>query len=596
LNETNSQSLGLDAGFKLGNWRVEPKQNSISCDGNKKHLENRLMQTLVFLAENSGQVVSREQFFDSVWAGLVVNEEALSRAISLLRNMLGDDAHSPRYIQTIPGVGYRLIVEVEMTSTQRGDHPLAKAAEDNSIAVLAFLNLSDDPGNEYFSEGISEEILNVLAQIKQFKVVGRTSSFVFKDNNRDLREIGRTLGVTHVLEGSVRKAGNRVRITAQLIKTIDGYHLWSKTFDRELDDIFAVQDEIASAVASELRLSLLSSKPAVKAVNPEAYALHLQSRYLERQSTAEGLARALELSKQALSIAPDYAEGWNGLASIYCNYTGKGLFPPGEGFQLAREAAEKALALNPDFASAHATLAWIATHWGSDLKTAAKHYHLALNQAPRDLQIISSSANLCRSLGRLDDAISLQAYVNARDPMNPVGHTYLGFFYRCAGRYEEAVASYQIAERLSPGILSAQYNIGASRMLQGRFQEALEETLKEKSEGYRLMGLSPVYHSMGEHKKSDDALAQMIEKYAGDGPYNIAFMLAYRGEADRAFEWLEIALEKQDTGLAQINTEPKIARLYDDPRWVPFLERIGMAEHQLAKIGFDITIPDRPSY
>jgi TolB-like protein len=583
------RDLSFDTGFRLGHWQVEPKRNTISSNGNEKHLENRLMQTLVFLAGQSGQVVSRQQFFDSVWKGLVVNEEALSRAISLLRAMLGDDARSPRYIQTVPGVGYRLIVEVDTVSAQHGKTPYS---EDNSIAVLPFINLSDDPGNEYFSEGISEEILNVLAQIKRFKVTGRTSSFVFKDNNRDLREIGRTLGVAHVLEGSVRKAGNRVRITAQLIKTTDGYHLWSKTFDRELDDIFAVQDEIASAVVSELKLSLLCSKPAVREVNPEAYALHLQSRYLERQSTAEGLALALKLSKQALTIAPEYAEGWNGLASVYCNYAGKGLFPPAEGFQLAQEAAEKAVELNPDSASAHATIAWIATHWAADLKTAAIHYQQALQLAPGDLQIISSSANLCRSLGRLDKAIFLQSHVNDRDPMNPVGHTYLGFFYRCAGQYEAAISSYRIALRLSPGIVSAQYNIGASRMLQGRLEDALEETLKETTEGYRLMGLAPIYHAMGEHKKSDDALAQMIEKYAGDGPYNIAFMLAFRGEADRAFKWLEIAVEAKDTGLAQINTEPKIARLYADPRWVPFLERLGMAEHQLAKIVFEVRLPE----
>ena len=591
MNSPADRGSKFDAGFKLGHWQVVPKQNFISRDGNEQHLENRLMQTLVFLAEHSGEVVSRERFFDSVWKGLVVNEEALSRAISLLRTTLGDDAHSPRYIQTVPGVGYRLIAEVETMRNRRSEVSSATAAEDNSIAVLAFINLSNDPSNEYFSEGISEEILNVLAQVRRFKVAGRTSSFVFKDNNRDLREIGRALGVAHVLEGSVRKSGNRVRITAQLIKTIDGYHLWSKSFDRELDDIFAVQDEIASAVVSELKLSLLHSKPAVREVNPEAYALHLQSKYLERQSTAEGLALALELSKKALAIAPEYSEGWDGLASVYCQFAGKGLFPSDEGFQLAQEAAEKAIALNPDSASAHGTLAWIATHWASDLETAANHYRQALTLAPGDLQIISSSANLCRSLGRLDKAIALQSYVNERDPMNPAGHTYLGFFYRCAGQYEAAISSYQIALRLSPGIVSAQYNIGASRMLQGRFQDALEETLKEKTDGYQLMGLAPIYHAMGEHKKSDDALAQMIEKYAGDGPDNIAFMLAYRGEADRAFEWLEIAVEAKDTGLAQINTEPKIARLYGDPRWVPFLERLGMAEHQLAKIDFEIALP-----
>jgi TolB-like protein len=577
--------------FTVGPWLVDPRRNVIVQNDQERHLENRLMQTLVYLAENQGQVVSRAQFFDSVWQGRVVNEEALSRAISLLRTALDDNAHRPEFIQTVPGIGYRLIAQVAESDRQQESFIPAPATQENSIAVLPFVNLSDDPGNEYFSDGISEEILNVLTQVKRFKVAGRTSSFMFKGTNRDLREIGSSLGVANVLEGSVRKSGSRVRITAQLIKTRDGFHLWSKSFDRELDDIFVVQDEIASAVVEQLKLSLLEAQTVDAETNPEAYALHLQSRYLQRQSTPECFARALELSKRALSIAPDYAEGWNGLANVYCNYAGKGQFPHDEALMKGREAAEKALELKPDLASAHSTRAWIATNFETDLKKAARHYQQALLLAPGDLEIISSSANLARSLGRLDTAIALQAFVNERDPMNPAGHTFLGFFYRCAGQYEAAISSYRNALGLSPGILSAQYNIGASRMLQGRFEDALEETLKEKAQGYRLMGLAPIYHAMGEKDKSDEALELMIETYAEEGAYNIGFIYAWRGEPDRAFEWLEIARENHDAGLGQINTEPIIANLREDPRWVPFLESIGMAPHQLAEIPFNVTIP-----
>jgi len=590
INKEDLQSLA-EFGFDLGPWRVEPRRNTITRDGEERHLENRLMQTLLFLAENPDQVVSRNAFFDSVWQGRVVNEEALSRAISLLRTALGDNAHKPEFIQTIPGVGYRLIVPVIARSEHQGSPAPGIASPENSIAVLPFLNLSDDPGNEYFSEGVSEEILNVLTQVRRFKVVGRTSSFMFKEHNRDLREIGKTLGVAHVLEGSVRKSGSRVRITAQLIKARDGFHLWSKTFDRELDDIFAVQDEIALAVVDELKLSLLEPVTEVTETNPEAYALHLQSRYLVRQSTPECFAKALELSQQVVTIAPDYAEGWNGLASVYCNYAAKGEYPHEEAMNKARQAAEKALELNPELATAHSTRAWIATHFETDLKRAARHYQQALRLAPGDLEIISSSANLARSLGRLDTAIALQAYVNERDPMNPAGHTYLGFFYRCAGQYEAAISSYRVALGLSPEILSAQYNIGASRMLQGRLEDAVEETMKEKGLGYRYMGLAPIYHALGEHEKSDAELNGMIETYSVEGAYNIAFIYAYRGEPDRAFEWLAIALEHHDAGLGQINTEPIIANLREDPRWTPFLEQIGMAPHQLAEIKFDVTLP-----
>ena len=560
-------------------------------DGDERHLENRLMQTLVFLAENNGQVVSRERFFDSVWRGLVVNEEALSRAISLLRTALGDSAHRPEYIQTIPGVGYRLIAEVTARNKASPESPPTAKSQKNSIAVLPFVNLSDDPGNDYFSEGISEEILNALAQVKRFHVVGRTSSFAFKDKNEDLRKIGKMLGVTHVLEGSVRKAGNQVRITAQLIKADDGFHLWSETFDHQLEDIFAIQDQIAEAVTIQLKLALLPVTGKVKKVNPDAYSLNLQARYLERQSTAKGNKQALSLIRQALDLDPDYAEAWYRLASIYRSMTGKANLPPVEGSQLAVDAANQTLIRDPEYAPAHALLGWINSHFELNFETAAQHFKRALALAPGDIEIIMGAAPLAGNLGRLKTAIALQEYAVEHDPVNPASHTYLGLFYRCARRFEESIACYRLALRLSPGIMSAQYNIGAARMLQGRPQDALEETLLEEEEGYRLMGLAPIYHDLGMKTESDDAMVSMIEKFSDEGAYNIAFMFAYRGENDLAFEWLEKAVTGHDIGITQINIEPIIANLHSDPRWLPFMNRIGMSDDQLAAIDFEVTPP-----
>lgn len=549
------------------------------------------MQTLVFLAENRGQGITRERFFDSVWHGMVVNEEALSRAISLLRTALGDSAHQPEFIQTIPGVGYRLIANVTETDSAPLSPPPVTGTEVNSIAVLPFINLSEDPDNEYFSDGISEEILNVLTQVKRFKVAGRTSSFAFKGRNEDIRIIGNALGVAHVLEGSVRKAGDHVRITAQLVKTSDGFHLWSETFDRKLEDIFAVQDQIAEAVTAQLRLALLPATPKVTKTNPQAYALNLQSRYLERQSTAKANKQALVLIQQALSIAPDYTEAWYRLASIYRNMAAKAKLSPIEGRRLASEAANKALSYNPDYALAHGLLGWLDCHFDPDLNAAAKHLQRALTLASTDIEIIGSAAQLCRSLGRLDIAITLQEYTIDRDPVNPANHTFLGFLYRCARRYDEAISSYRLALSLSPGIMSAQYNIGAAKMLQGQAEEALTETLLEEEEGYRLMGLAPIYHDLGMKRESDAALTGMIEKYEAEAAYNIAFMYAYRGENDPAFDWLEIALQSHDAGLTQINTEPIIENLYSDPRWLPFMERIGMSDDQLGAVEFEVTLP-----
>lgn len=575
----------------MGSWYVEPRSNTISRLGEEKHLENRLMQTLVFLAQHQNQVVSREQFFDEVWRGRVVNEEALSRAISLLRTALDDNAQTPKFIQTIPGLGYRLIAEVASSQKPQGSAPSRRGVPENSIAVLPFVNLSDDPGNEYFSDGISEEILNVLTQNERFKVVGRTSSFAFKHRNEDLREMGKTLDVAHVLEGSVRKSGTRVRITAQLVKTDDGYHLWSETFDRELDDIFAVQDEIAEAVVTKLKLALLPNASKSEVTNPEAYALYLQSRYLGRRGTPKGYEQALVLIRRALDIAPDYAAAWNELASIYSNMTGRAVIPPAKGLRLAREAAEQALNYDPEYASAHARLGWLASNFVLDLAEAAGHFQRALALAPTDIDIIGNAATQAISLGRLDMAIALQEHAIARDPVNPISHIFQGYNLRCAGRYEEAIAIYRTALALSPGILGAQYNIGAARMLQGRLEEALTETLKEDEEGYRLMGQAPIYHDMGKIEEAEEALAKMIEKYAAEAAYNIGFIFAYFGQKDQAFEWLETAVANHDAGLCQIVTEPIIAKLYSDPRWLPFLERIGMSPDQLAAIEFEVTLP-----
>ena len=434
--------------------------------------------------------------------------------------------------------------------------------------------------------------MNVLAQIESFKVVGRTSSFAFKDRNEDLREIGKTLDVTHVLEGSVRKAGNRVRITAQLIKTEDGYHLWSETFDHVLDDIFAVQDEIANAVKVKLKLALLPAAPKIIETNPEAYELYLQARYLERRCTAPSYQQALKLIQRALAIAPGYAAAWHGLASIYTNMTLKAELMPAEGWQPALEAAEQALAYNPEFAPTHALLGLIACNLEPDLAKAARHYQRAMELAPTDIEVIGSAATLARTLGRLDTAIALQGYANTRDPLNPTNHSFQGYNLRAAGRFDEAIASYRMALRLSPDTISAYYNIGISKLLQGKPEEALTETMKEATEGYRSMGLIPIYHDLGRASECEATMTAWIEKYSTEGSYNIGFNYAYIGQNDLAFKWLENALKNQDSGLSQIKTEPMIAKLHSDSRWKPFLECMGMSDEQLDAIEFNVTLPE----
>jgi len=465
------------------------------------------------------------------------------------------------------------------------------AGFEKSIAVLPFVNMSDDPNNEYFSDGISEELLNTLAKIPDFHVVGRTSSFSFKGKDQDLREIAQKLGVAHILEGSVRKAGNQVRITAQLVQSEDGFHLWSETYDRALDDIFAIQDEIAAAVAAQLKVTLLGAAPTVQETHPDAYALFLQARHLSRQRTAEGWEQSNVLYQQALEIAPDYAAAWEGLANNYVQQAGIGLRIFDEGYTLAREAANKALVLNPDHARAHATLAWVATVYDKNLALAAQHLARAVELEPANPDILSHAALLAANLGRSKEEIALGEYLVARDPVHSGSHYNLGRSYRSAQRLDEAIASLNTALALSPGHIAAQYYIGEVLLLKGEPEAALAAMQQESFEVYRLIGLPMAYHALGQVAESDAALSELIEKYERDAAYNIAYVLAFRGEADRAFAWLDKAVAYKDPALSLIPTEPLFANLHGDSRWLPFLNSIGKSPEQLDVIEFKIMLP-----
>ncbi len=460
-----------------------------------------------------------------------------------------------------------------------------------SIAVLPFVNMSSDPEQEYFSDGISEELLNLLAKIPELKVAARTSSFSFKDQNLEIPEIADRLNVAHVLEGSVRKADDQVRITAQLIRAEDGYHLWSDTWDRSLENIFAIQDEIAADVAEQLKVTLLGEAPTVAETDPEAYALYLQARQLNRQVTAEGIERSIELFQRALDIDPEYAAAWAGLAEGRSYEASFALRPIDEAYSLARDAASEALAIDPGSAEAHAQLGHVELLSNGDVAAAARHYEEAIRLAPTDTDILTEAVTMLRILGRLDEAIALQEYALARDPVNATGHFRLGLIYQFAGRLEEAIASTQTALDLSPGRISAQNLLATIYLLHGEPETALEAIRQESLEAWRLVGLVMVHHALGQPAESDAALSRLMEEYEEGWAYNIAYALAYRGEADHAFEMLGKAVEYNDPGLTDMAIEPMFANIHDDPRWLPFLESVGRSPEQLAAIDFEVTLP-----
>ena len=468
---------------------------------------------------------------------------------------------------------------------------LLESFGDRSIAVLAFDDMSADRDQEYLSDGIAEELLNLLTRIPELRVTSRSSAFSFKGQGLAITEIADRLRVAHVLEGSVRKAGNRVRITAQLIDARSDTRLWAETYDRDLDDIFAIQDEIASTVVDQLRVTLLGDVPTATETNPEAYALFLRGRHLGRQLSEASIKQSNALYEQALAIDPDYAAAWNGLASNYINQAAMGLQPRDEGYQLARGATENALRADPDFAQAHESLGWIAMAHDNDPVAAASHYERALALDPASLAIIGNSGLLMSRVGRLDQAIALREYFTVRDPVSAVGHGNLGASYLHAGRWDDAIAAFETALQLSPGRIGAHYGIAMGLLYKGDATAAVTALEQESSQLHRLFGLAMAHHVLGQHEASAAALDEALDSYPQLAPFINAAVHAYRGEVDIAFEWLQKAVESGSAGLAEINVEPAFTALHDDPRWVPLLESLGKSPAQLAAIEFNVTLP-----
>ncbi|OOG53833.1 hypothetical protein B0E47_11520 [Rhodanobacter sp. B05] len=467
----------------------------------------------------------------------------------------------------------------------------AITAPPNSIAVLPFTNESDDKKQDYFANGIAEDLLNLLTRVQTLRVAARTSSFAFQGKGLGIAEIAAKLHVANVLEGSVRKAGNEVRVSAQLVRAADGYQIWSQSYDRTLDDIFAIQDGIAADVVKQLKVTLLGAAPKARATDPRAYALYLQARQLGNQYTADALKSSDALYRQALAIDPRYVQAWDGLAHNFANEANIGVLSSEQGLRQSREAAEKALTIDPDDASAQAQLGFLAM-LQNDLPGAARYFERALALDPSDLDVLRNSSLLLQTLGRLPPAIVIEEYTVARDPVNPKALQNLGINYLYAGRYDEAIAKFHTLLSLSPGYGSAHFDIGVALLLKGDGPGGLAQMRQEKAEMWRMIGLPLAYCARGRKADADAAFAALIAKYTKDAPYNIAYDYAYCGEADQAFAWLDKAAAYQDPGLSEIVTQNLFDKIRQDPRWLPFLRKLGYAPEQLAKIKFTVTLPE----
>ena len=468
---------------------------------------------------------------------------------------------------------------------------LVTEADLRSIAVLPFADLSKEQDQAYMSDGLAEELLNLLAKVPRLRVIARTSSFSFKGKDADIATIGKALGVDHVLQGSVRKSGKRLRISAQLVRADDNTQVWSETYDRTVDDVFAVQDEIAAAVVVQLKVKLMGEVPHAQKTDPRAYALFLRARQSGRKGNAEGLAEAVELYKQALAIDPAYAPAWVGLSSSYANQANSGLMATDQGFGLAREAVTKALALDPDSPRAHAQAGFLDMTYERNLASAARHLERALALAPDDLPSMLNAARLAQSLGRVEQAATLDQYVVDHDPVNARAHYNLGVDQFYAGRRDDAISSWRTTLALSPDYIGAWYNIGVAQIHMGQLDAALESMRREPPGAWQMIGMPMAWHALGRQRESDDSLQALIKTHAADAAFNIAYVFATRGEFDEAFEWLDRAVAQSDPGLSDIAVEVAFIPMRNDPRWLPLLEKLGRSPKQLAAVKFAPVMP-----
>jgi TolB-like protein/DNA-binding winged helix-turn-helix (wHTH) protein/Tfp pilus assembly protein PilF len=626
--------------WRFGDAELHEGQARLWVQGRAHDLDHSSHEVLRCLLAESGRVVSKDRLLQVGWPGRVVSENSLTKAIGRLRQALEDSEGT--LLCTVHGYGYRLAASAERlreeprlappvaddaapvpdreanvepirplspshswarpafalllvvaivlawrawspsapsaAGAKAPPAPPAVVAEPASIAVLPFVDLSAAGDQRYFGDGLADELLDRLAKIPQLRVAGRTSSFSFRNKDADVAEIGRKLGVRNVLEGSVRRSGDRMRITVQLINARTGFHVWSETYDRALTDLFAVQDEIAAEVVRVLELELLPEQSERlrrhHTDSLEAYELYLRA--MNRGGTPDDDRRAVEALERAIRLDPGFVQAHVELASLLggeAEYADTpGAMAAGKERSLAM--MDKAIELDPTRAETYARRADLlySTRWDwagaqRDLDKAA-----ALDPGPNIGRMINQ-ARLHAALGRLPEALATERQIIAFNPDYAEPWTMAGFHLVAAGRYAEARAALARSLQLGPNERHAVFHLGTSYLLEGQPQAALKAY--ERGGGlFRLTGMAIALHELGREAEAAALLDTLVGRYAHSGAYQVAQVYAWRGDRERAFAWLERAGEQHDAGLIYLKFDPLMQKLRGDPRYTAWLERM----------------------
>ena len=592
--------------------------------GVRVKLQDQPFQALVALLERPGEVLSREELQKRLWpSDITVDfDRGLNKAIARVRDALGDDADNPRFIETLPSRGYRFLPQVgpapspvaeiaaappgSPTITDRRRLPwilgglalvllaitgvyrlIPPSPRIDSIAVMPLENLSGNPQQEYFSDGMTDELIGEIAKITSLRVTSRTSVMRYKGGARKkLQEIARELNVDAILEGTVVQSGQRVRITAQLIRASDDRHLLSEQYERELIDILALQGEVARAIADSIKIKLTpgeqTSLTRTRRVSPEAYEAYLNGEYFLHK-LSPGIARSIEYFKQAINLDSSQSEAYAGLAEALCYAGIFELRPSAETFPEARTAALRALELDPSSASAHNALGNVKQGYDWDLAGAEAEYRRALQLNSSHLLTRTWYAEYLTRAGRFEDAITESGHALELDPVSPLSHGNRAMVFFRSRRYNEAIQSSQKALDLDPTFVNALWWQGLSYAGKGDFPEAVASLTKAVGLNggplFRAL-LGHVYGRAGDRAKALGILDELTKmaKQKFVSPMDFAILHAGMGDANRTFEWLEKAYQSRDSRIHELRSM-EFDSVWTDPRYADLMRRIGLPVH-----------------
>ena len=565
--------------YRFGPFTLDVADRSLKRHGTFLPITPKAFDLLVTLVESTGRLVQKDALLQKVWPDVAVEEGNLTKAVFSLRQLL-EDENGPRYIETVPKRGYRFVAEVT-GGTESAPTVLPKPARspsDDSIAVMPFRDMSAARDQAFFCEGMSEEIINALGRVPDLRVASYTSSLRFKGKVTDTLTIGRELMVTWLLEGSVRKSGDTVRIAVQLVRAADGFSAWSGRFDRQLDDIFSVQDDIAGMIAQTLTQRVAkTAAPLVtsKTAKNEAYALYLEGRYLWNKRPGDVVWQALDRFERAIGLDPGFAPAHAALASVYGTLGAweLGVLPPAEALAKAKAAARRALELDPQLAAGHTAVGYTKLHfdWSADAACREFDQAIALNPAWVDAHHWHSHA-LCAAR-RFSESLAACRQIVELDPLNPLMHAHVAWHYYMARSYAEALTQAEQVVRMEPGFHWGSFFAGWALERLGRPTEAItalkDAVARSSNNPVMLAGLGHALASSRDRKKAL-TVARELERLRGDKglfAYEIGLIQAALGDEDKAFAWLVRAVQERSGWIAYLRVDPRLDHLHDDLRF-----------------------------